>query len=456
MGKRFDFEYIVIGGGIAGITAALRLAEAKRKVALIEQDKWGGSGTNYRDVPQKALFSFSHLYAQAIAGGRFGISANNLRYNYPSVMRWRERAIMKAAPKKKDLETAGVVCLKGKAHFVGTNDVAVGDAQLSANKFILATGSEPKENEISGLDTVTYLTPKTALMIKRPPKAVLVVGGGASGLEIAQYYTELGAKVVIVEMAGRLLPKRDEEVGKVMEQYFTKRLGVKVFTNTRVVALEKDKVAKKVVFMQNGQERTVRVETVVLATGSKPATDLGLKNAGVSFDNTGVVVDRTLHTTARHIYAVGDVIGGDSSTEKAIYTAEVAVRNMLERNKTYVNFDGIIQIVDTDPQVAIVGMAEDDLAKKSKKYKKVLVPLSAAQASVTSDFRIGFLKLLADSQGKLLGAAAICPNATEILQEIALAIRHNIPLVQIASTPHVNGSWSELVRIAVKQLIAKK
>ncbi|MBQ3309085.1 NAD(P)/FAD-dependent oxidoreductase [Candidatus Saccharibacteria bacterium] len=454
MGKRFDFEYIIVGGGVAGITAAKKLARAKRKVALIEQNQWGGAGEYSRDVPAKTLFSFSHLYARAVAGTKYGISGANLRYNYPTVLHWRDKILAKTIPKKKELEDLGITCLKGKAHFVSQYDVAVGDGKISAGKFLITTGAEPDYNGISGTDIVKFLTPETALNIARPPKAALVVGGGASGLEIAQYYAELGAKVVIVELASRLLPKEDEEVGQVVEQYFTKRLGIKVFTKTRVIALEKDKTGSKVIFMRNGQERAVKIDTIVLATGSKPATDIGLANAGVSFDKTGIVVDKTLQTSSRNIFAAGDVIGGSSSTEKAIYTAEIAVSNMVGRTKTYVNFDGFMRTVDTDPQIATVGLTEDDLAKRSKKYRKVLVPLSAVRAAITQDNRIGFLKLLADKDGKVLGATAVCPEAEDVLQEVALAIRHNLPLVQIASTPHSASSWTELVRLAAKSLVS--
>ena len=456
MGKRFDFEYIVLGGGAAGTAAALKLAQAKRKVALIEQDKWGGAWAASRDVPQKALFSFSHLYADAIAGSRFGISSENLRYNYPTVTHWRDKAVVKAVPKKKDLEDAGITCLKGKAHFVGTNDVAVGDGKISASKFLIATGSEMADNGISGLDTVKYYTPATAMNIERPPKAALVVGGGPSGLEVAQYYAELGAKVVIVELSSRLLPKEDEETSQVITQYFAKRLNIKAFTNTRVTALGKDRNGAKVVFAHNGQERSVRVETVVLATGSKPALEIGLQNARVSFDKTGLVVDRALQTSARNVFGAGDALGGDSSTEKAIYTAEVAVSNMLGRSKTFVEFTGFMRVVDTNPQIATVGMTEDELSKRSKKYKKILLPLSTVQASVTDDNRIGFIKMIADSQGNILGTSAICPHATEVLQEVALAMRHRLPLVQLASTPHVAGAWSDLVRVAARELVKKK
>ena len=453
MSKRFDYEYIVIGGGTAGIVAAEQLAEAGRKVALVEQDKWGGRGYNH-DVPEKALLNFAHLYADAVAGNRMGLSSANLRYNYPTVQHFREKIVNKAAFSRKELEERGITCIRGKAHFVGSYDVAIeGQGQVSASKFLIATGAVLNDDGITGLDRVEYLTSKSAMEIAKPPKAVLVVGGGASGCEVAQYYAELGAKVVIVEMAGRLLPALDEEIGQVMEQYLSKRLGIKVFTGTRVIALEKDKVSKRVVFLRGGQEKTVRVETIVLATGSKANTDLGLKNAGVSFDKHGIIVDKTLQTTARNIWAAGDVVGGSSSTERAEYTAEVAVINLLGRGKTFVNYSGFMEVVNTNPQIASVGMTEDMLKKKSRKCRKVLVPLSAVNASITGDFKIGFMKILADSQGKVLGASMIGPHAADIMQEVALAIRHGLPLIQIASTPHVSNEWGDIVKIAARKLL---
>ena len=456
MSKRFDYEYIVIGGGAAGIVAAEQLAEAGRKVALVEQDKWGGRGYN-SDIPERLLLNFSHLFANAVAGSRMGLSSTNLRYNYPTVQHFKDRVMAKAGFSRKELEEKGIICIKGKAHFVGNYDVAIeGQGQISASKFMIATGASLNDGGITGLDTVEYLTTKTAMEVAKPPKAVLVVGGGASGCEVAQYYAELGAKVVIVEMAGSLLPTMDEEVGQVMEQYLSRRLGIKVFTQTRVIALEKDKISKRVVFMRGGQEKTVRVETVVLATGSKANTDLGLKNAGVSFDKNGIIVDKTLQTTARNIWAAGDVIGGVSSTERAEYTAEVAIINLLGRGKTFVNYNGFMEVVNTNPQVASVGITEDALRKKSRKYFKTLVPLSATTAAITDDFKIGFLKVLTDKEGKILGASMIGPNAASVMQELALSIRHGIPLIQIASTPHANSEWNNIVKVAARKLLTTR
>ncbi len=456
MSKRFDYEYIVIGGGAAGIVAATQFAEAGRKVALVEQEKWGGYGSTY-DIPQKILTGVAHRYAEAVAASRMGLSSANLRYNYPTIQHFKEKIIAKTAITRKDLEEKGITCIRGKAHFVGNYDVAIeGQGQVSASKFLIATGATLNTEGISGLDTVPHLTPKTALEIEKPPKAVLIVGGGASGCETAQYFAELGAKVVIVESANRLLPSFDEEIGQVMEQYFVKRLGIKVFTQTKVIALEKDKDSKRVVFVRGGQEKTVRVETIVLATGSVANTDLGLKNAGVSFDKNGVIVDKTLQTSARNIWAAGDVIGTTSSTERAEYTAEVAVINMLGRGKTFVNYNGFMQVVNTFPQIANVGLTEDELKKKRRRYQKALVPLSTTDAAYTDDYKIGFLKIIVDGQGKVLGASMIGPHAADILQELALATRHGLPVIQVASTPHASGEWSNIVKIAARKVLAVK
>ncbi len=460
MGKRFDFEYIVIGGGPAGITAATQLAGAGRKVALVEQRKLGGSDTRYRNVPQKALLSFSHLYAEAVAGARFGLTSSNLRYNYPTVLHWKDRAIEKATEPctKKALEEAGITVIKGMAHFVGTNDLAVGgqNKQYSASKFIITTGATLDTDRITGIENVPYYSPSSILDIERVPKTALVVGGGTSGCEVAQYLAELGTKVVLVEAANTILPKEDEEVGRVMGEYLEKRNGIKIFTKTKVIALEKDKVSSRVVFRRGDSERTVRVETIVLATGSKPATDLGLKNAKVSFDKHGIVVDKTLQTSARNIFAAGDVLGGPSSTERAIYTAEVAVMNIIGRSKTFVDYTGFMRITDTDPQIASIGKTEAELVAKKRKYKRVLVPLSNITASATADFRIGFLKILADAQGKVLGATMVGPHAADILQELSLAIRHGLPLIQIASAPHPANEWSAIVKLAARRLLLSR
>ncbi|MBQ3441407.1 NAD(P)/FAD-dependent oxidoreductase [Candidatus Saccharibacteria bacterium] len=472
MGKNYNYDIIVIGGGAAGITAARNLAKAKKKVALIEARRLGGASLNYRDIPYAAALNFAHLYAEAMAGVKFGITSTNLRYNYPTAQKVQLRAIAKAGEKvsKKILEEEGITCISGLAHFMSSEEISVrrrvptdltaeeakaGDngQTLRAAKFLIATGSVPKVSEITGLKDVPHYTPETVLRIERLPKSMMVIGGGSSGVEIAEYFAGLGVKVVIVELAERLLPREDEEVGQLMAAYLEKRLGVKILTKTRAVAAQKDTISPRITLAHGGQEKAVRVECVVAATGSKPNTDLGLDNAKVKFDTKGIYVEKTLQTTAKNIYAAGDVVGGDSATELANYEAGVAAANMLGRNRTLVNYNGFTRTVNTNPQIATVGMTEDDLVKRDLKYNKAMLPLSAVTASVTSDLKLGFIKMLSNSQGKVLGATMMAPNAAANLQEIALCIRHGLSVVEVASTPHPNDDWGELVRLAAKKLV---
>lgn len=229
MAKRgSDFDLIVIGSGAAGSAGALMAAGARQKVAIIEADKWGGSSLNYSDVPFGALFQVSHLLAQSIAGAKFGISSSNLRYNYPTINNWKNTAMRRAgANSKKTLEEAGITTVHGVAHFVGPRQISVGNTQLSADKFLIATGAHMMDTGIKGLESVDFLTPESVLDMTRPPKTIFIVGGGSTGCELAQFFAELGTKVLIADVTGRLLPREDEEVGQVMDETFNK-LGIKV------------------------------------------------------------------------------------------------------------------------------------------------------------------------------------------------------------------------------------
>ena len=455
MSKKFDYELIVLGSGPAGSAAALFAAKSGAKVALVESGKWGGSALNYSDIPSRALFQSSHLYHEALRGSRFGLSSSSLRYNYPTIQNWKLLASRRAgANSKKPFEDAKIACLPGFATFLSPYEIALKDRIVSAPKFIIATGAKLNYGDISGIESATCFTPAEALALSRPPKSVFVVGAGSTGVELANYFAELGSQVVIGELAGRLLPREDEEVGQLLAQYFETSLRIKVLTQSRVVAVSKGTKPglQKVIFRRGGQEKSVEVSAIVLATGSKPVTNLSLENSGVTYSDHGIKVDDFLKTSMKHIYAAGDCLGGESSLERASYEGALAASNAVGKTKNLRNYEGFIRFTDTFPSVATTGLAEDDCVRKSITCKKAVLPLSSVPAANTTDFRYGFVKLLADPKDKLLGATVVCPFAELVVQEVATAVRHKFTITQLASTPHISSSWSELVHLAARKL----
>lgn len=455
MGKRYDFEYIIIGSGPAGVTAAFTLSKSKKRIAIVENRFLGGSNINTRDVPYSVALDYSHLYQKITTTPEF--RNQDLTVSFPNAVAHQVQTVIKASDyNKAALKKAGIVSLEGSANFLDNHTIAIGDKKFTASEFILATGSTLKNGEIAGTESVNYLTPETAIKVKRTPKAVLIVGGGPTGCEIAGYFAELGAKVLIMETAERLLPREDKEVGEAISHYLNKELGAMVLPNCKVVALEQDANSKHVIFHNARNEKMVRVDCVVLATGSQPILDYGLENAGVKYKNTGILVDKNYRTSAKNIYAIGDAIGGDSSTERAEYEGALLASNLLNRSKNLPNYNGFARIVNTYPQVAVVGLNEDDLLKRDRKYKKAVALVKDNIISLIDNNSYGFVKLIADKSGHLIGATIVAPNAQLMISELSLAIRHNITALEIASTPHIANTYNSLIKLAAKQLVGKK
>lgn len=453
MSKRFDYDLAVIGSGDAGGKAAMIAAESGQRVVLIEANKWGGSSLNATNVPLGALFHASQIYKKALEGGKFGISSNGLRYNYPTLNNWKNTAMRRAkANSKSEFEEAGITCMKGRARFISKKELAVGDEVIHAKRYLIATGASILDTGIKIPENVDYWLPEDALNILRPPKSIFIIGAGSTGCEFAQYFATLGTEVIIADIAGRLLPREDEEVGQVMDDVFNKDK-IKVLTQSRVIALEKEDRLKKVIFLRGGQEKAVRVDEVLMCTGSAPNVDIGLENAGVKFNRSGISVDITMRTSQKHIYAAGDVVGGHSSTEKAEMEARVAAMHIVGKSKAIADYNGIMRVTDTYPAVAQVGETEDDCLRADKKIKKIVVPLDAITKANTSDNHSGFIKLIvAKKTDKLLGATVVAPHAPVLAQELAFALCYELTTDNLALVPHPANEWNALIREACERI----
>lgn len=451
----FDYDLIVIGSGAGGSAAATIAAREGKRVAIVEADTFGGESPNWSDVPTKALLHAAQLYDEARHGARFGLRSSTLGYNYPSLRAWKELAVKRtgAAGNRRFYEAQGIDAIAGRAHFLTPNEISVNRRHLSASHFLVATGSKWTAPDIQGLADIAYLTPRTILETIRPPKSLYVIGAGATGVEIAQLMATFGTKVYLAEIAARILPKEEEEVGELMERLLRESKGITSLAGTRTLSVAKDGLGYRVTFLRGGIEKSIRVDDILIATGRQPMLDLGLENASVAYTPVGIEVDEHLQTTAKHIFAAGDVIGRGSTTHAALLESRVAAHNILTKNKIAPDYHGSPRLTFTFPGVASVGLTEDDCIKRDLRINTALAPLNIIARSNTSDFRDGFVKLISDKKGTLIGGTVVAPHAAEIIHEIALAVKYGISAKELAATPHAFLSWSEAVRVAAGKLV---
>ena len=454
---KYDFDLIVIGSGAGGSAAATIAAREGKRVAIAEADTFGGTSPNWGDVPIKSLLHAAHLFDEARHGTKFGLRSGTLGYNYPSLRAWKDLAVKRtgAGGNKRYYENEGITTLHGVAHFLSPHEISVNRRHYSSASFIIASGSDWVLPKIPGVEDTPYHTPRTLLEIMRPPKSLYIIGGGTHGVELAQLMATFGTKVYIADIASRLLPDYDSEAGEQIGKLLHDQKGVQVLTQTRTLAIEKENIARRVTFSRGGQEHSLRVDDILIATGRTPNVDLGLENDGVEYSSKGIAVNDYLHTTVKHIYAAGDVLGRGGFTHTALLESRVAVSNLLSKNKLIPDYTATPRTVFSYPGVASVGLSEDDCLRRDLHIKKAVAPLNIIARSNTSDFRDGFVKIIADKKGVVIGATIVAPGAGELIHELALAIKYGHTAQEIAATPHAFLSWSEAIRVAASKISDK-
>lgn len=404
MGKH-DFDYIIIGSGPAGRRAAKNLAKAKKSVAIVEMGPLGGAELNTRDLPYKIALDFADTYHNLMTSSAAG--HNSHHFNLPTLTAHIDATIKKVSEQiKSDLDKLGIKVINGFAHFIDSHTIAIGDQEYTASNFILATGSKLKVHEIAGLDSVDFMTPDDALKIRKLPKYIFIVGGGTTGTELAEFFANLGVGVIIMERSPHLLPREDEEIAEILTEHLTADLGVNVITGAKVLQITEDNMSKIVIFMSGSGKKMVRVDSIIVATGSEPFLDYSLENADVDYKKSGIVTDKYFNTTAKNIFAIGDCLGGhDSSAERAKYEADILTENLLHRSKTSPKYNNLVRAVHTHPAIATLGLNERDATAHDQSYKKS-----------TTQIKDGLIKTLTDRSGRFVGSTVIAPNADSALE----------------------------------------
>ena len=448
--QKYDYDLIVIGSGAGGSVAADIVASAGKRVAIVEGDSLGGESPNWGCVPTKALLHAAGVYDAAKHGQDFGIRAAAVGYNYPSVKAWKDLAIKRTGVTnaEKYYQSRGIGLFSGMAHFISPHEITVNRRHLSAAHFLIATGSHWILPSIQGLDKIPYLTPRTALDLTRPPKSLFVIGGGATGTEFAELFSIFGSKIYIADVAPRLLPKEDHEVSEVVEKTFHDKRGMTILTRAKVIAVAREGLMTRVTYLRGSEQHSVKVDHLLVAAGKMPTVDIGLENAGVTYTPKGIDVDEHLQTSAKHIFAGGDVIGRYMFTHMGVYESRIAAHNLLNKNKITPDYSAVPRVTYVSPEVASVGLSEEACLKRDLTVRTAVAPLNIIGRANIANMHDGFVKVITDKKGVLLGASVVAPHAGEIIHELTLAIQHGLTAAQVTNTLHAFPSWSEAVRVA--------
>jgi pyruvate/2-oxoglutarate dehydrogenase complex dihydrolipoamide dehydrogenase (E3) component len=453
----FDYDLIIIGSGAAGSVAAEIVARAGEKVAIIEAGNLGGSAPTLSDVPVGALMTAAHAFDSARRGAAFGLRTGTLGYNYPSIKNWKDLAVRRsgAAATGEYLRNHGIDVFKGRAHFLSPNEISIGRRHLSAEKFLLAAGSSYVAPDIAGLDAINYLTPETAIDLLKPPKSLFVIGAGAAGVQFAELLAIFGTKVYLADIQKRILPHEDDEVSETLTDVLTRLRGAEILTSARVIAVKNESPLIRVTYLTGETEHSIKVEKVLVATGKTPNVDIGLENAGVEYDKFGVKTDEFLNTSARNIFAAGDILGRLGKTHSALYESRIAANNLLGRGKIAPNYTAIPRVIWTSPEIAAVGLTEKDLTRDDIKFHRSIIQNSIVPRANIANFAAGFAKILTGAKGEIFGATIVAPHAAETINEVSLAMNHGLTAHDIANTVQPFGSWSEPLRLACAKVRAK-
>lgn len=453
--QKYDFDLCVLGSGGGGSVAALIAAGAGKRVTIIEPDHiMGGECTNYGCVPTKSLLHAAEIYDAAKHGQQFGIRSGTLTYNYPSLKAWKDLAVERTGSSegKRLYEAEGIKVIQGAAHFISPHEVSVNRHHVSAENFLIATGSHSFIPPVEGLEKTGYITFKEAVNLTRPPKSLFIVGAGAIGCEFAELFAIFGSKIHLADITPRILSHEDEEVSELVRDAFERDRGMTVLTNTKVLRVAKEGLAKRVYFQQGSIEKSVKVDEILIATGKQANVDIGLENAGVEYTPRGIATNEFMQTSAKHIYAAGDVVGPYNYTHTAIYQSRLAANNLLHKQKIAADYRAIPRVTFLNPEVASVGLSEDECIKRDMRIKKAVAPVAIIGRANTSNVERGFVKVITDNKGVLIGASIVSPRAGEVVHELTLAIQMRMTAHDVANTIHAFPTWSEAVRIACSKV----
>jgi mercuric reductase len=455
--KSEHYDLIVIGAGSAARDGANKaLKEHGARVALIEKERWGGSCPNVACTPTKAYLVAANLAHDInTLAGKLGIEVGPARANLAKV-KARKEMLKKPQPKwVEDLRAAGFDTYQGPATFADPHTIRVGDAELTADKILIATGSRTAVPPIEGIEEVEWLDHVTALELEELPESMLVVGAGAVGLEFGQAFSRFGSKVTIVDALDEIAPRSDQHAAQELREALEDD-GIPIILGCFVkkVAARAERYVATIVPREGGMEQEVEFDRLLLASGRRPnIEDLNLEAAGVETYKLGIVVDERMRTNVPGIWAAGDVNGRAQFTPVAQYQARIAVEDMYRPGEgPAADYSVLPTAIFTDPELATVGLTQTEAEEQGFEAETVVHPLKYVRRASYVDAKHGLYKIVFDRVSRrVLGLHVVAPGASDVVQGLSIAMRLKVTVDELAIAHHTFPTIGEGVKAAAEK-----
>ncbi|MBI2222321.1 MAG: mercury(II) reductase [Acidobacteria bacterium] len=448
-------DVIVLGGGSAGFAASIRAADLGARVTLMEGSTLGGTCVNVGCVPSKTLIRAAEVQRRAAHHPFDGVRTAARAPEFPKVMAQKD-ALVTALRQEKywDVLSAypNVTLCQGRGMVNRDLSITVDGEVLKPGRLIVTTGASPWAPPIPGLADAGSLTSTEALALTKRPVSIIVIGGSAVGLEIAQLYARLGTCVTVLEAMPTLVPAEDGEIGTALAGYLREE-GLEVRTGLSIGRVSRASGGYTVEATTDGRAETFTAEQLLVATGRRANTrGFGLEEAGVELGKKGEIrVNEHLQTSRSEVYAAGDVIGDPMFVYVAAYGGNLAADNALNGNSRRYDLSALPRVTFTDPQVASVGLTEEEARNKGIELATSKLPLSHVPRALAARETRGFIKLVADRRtNRLVGAHILATEAGEMIQEPTLAIKYGISIDDLAAAFHPYLTLAEGVKLAAQ------
>lgn len=451
-----EYDLAIVGSGGAAMAAAITATEIGARVVMIERGTIGGTCVNIGCVPSKMLLRGSEVYHQAAHHPFAGVQTSAGGVNMPVLIAQKDDLVARMREEKYSglIEDYGWELIRGQARFLDGRTLQVGDRSIRAASFLVAAGADPAVPNIPGLNEAGYLTSTSALALSEIPPSIFVIGSGYIALEMGQLFNRLGSQVTVMQRGQKLLEEYEPEIGELMRQVLTDQ-GIQVITGAHVERVEVSKAgqSKRVHLTMDGKSQVHDAIHILVATGRTPnTTDLNLQAAGIEVDERGaIIVDDQLRTTNTRVWAAGDVTLDPQFVYVASYEGKLAAENALNNAKRSVDFTALPGVIFTNPQVAVVGLTEQQAQAQGLQIKSALLPLDVVPRALVNHDTGGLVKMIAEEgTNRILGVHMVAENAGDVIYAATLAVKHGLTVQDLVDSFAPYLTMSESLKLAAQ------